>query len=329
MENAERQLAEERAAEERRTAEEVVELVRRERERVERVERYFEHLRQVLDSVKEQQRGAIEARHQASLEMVQQLEQRCENVVAARQAEIRDERKRLIREGKEAIEDLQRRHAHAVMQTMARHRAHQDQLLNMDVSHRVSRDSCQVAQQSEVLKAAMLEALLPTQELERAELKAQQGREIKKWKIRAGRAVKDFDVEKLCLEVRTEEVAKVRGMMAEAQRREECDWKWFESIFEERFEMLGEDVGRVVRSGGDVPALVMTPPEREPPKVPGEGSEGSNLVVEVQGVKAATCNDTSDEDLSEYVRMRGWSGTPNFGLGMGIGVGRRIAVGGY
>lgn len=332
VERAELQLAEERAAEERRAAEEAAELVRREEVRVVQIGHHFEYLRQVLETVKGVQRTAIETRHQASLEMITQLEQHRARIVTTRQREIREEEEILRSEGKRMIEMLQRKHAYAMIETIARHRSHQETLCGLDLSDHVSRNPYQVARQSDALKDVMLKALLPMQELEVAELKVQQARELKKWRGRTEKAIREHGTDNLCLQVRKEEKDKVRRMVEEGRRREGADWKWFEVLFEERVRMLAEDEARFVRIGADPP-----PPCRAPPPPPTSSAQrGSGGLTtgtedaaraEADGRDAAA-EPTSDGDLNEYVRLRGWSGTPNFGLGMQMESGLGVAVGG-
>lgn len=344
VERAEQRLAEERAMEERQAAEEAANLARREEDRVARVKRHFSSLRQVLETVKATQRAAIEARHQASQEMITQLEQHCARTVAYREREIRDEATFLLTEGTRMLDMLQRKHAHAMIETIARHRAHQDALRSVDLSDRVSRNPYHVAQQCDALKMTMLEALLPTQELERAELKAQQAREIKKWKGRTERTVRDYGAEGLCARVRRAEKEKIRGMVEEGRRRMGADWMWFDVMFEERQKMLEEEEGRALRSGGDVPDQVALMPAdqgdcvglggvRNGAEVKGEG-RGEIGVGFDNGGGGNGGNSVGAGDLNEYVRLRGWSGTPNFGLGMqmeeekGIGLGVQLEEGG-
>lgn len=348
VEWAEQRLEEERAAAERRAAEEAAELVRREEERVVLIERHFESLRQVLESVKEAQRTAIQARHQASQEIVDQMEQNRTSVVATQEREIRDEEDFLRIEGKRMMEILQRKHAQAMIETIARHRSHQDALRGLDLSDHVSRNPYQVARQSDALKNVMLEALLPTQELERVELKDQQARETKKWVARTEKAVREHDTETRCVQIRKDEKDKVRRMMEEASKREFADWKWFDFLFEDRVRMLAEDGIRFARSGADPPPPCRAPPP--PPPTPAvtaaaaayqpqilssrwsmetdetqEARESAELGVDTT---AELNTMTGEGDSDTYVRLRTWSGTPHFGLGMQMDGGLGVAVGG-
>ena len=320
VEAAERQLQEERDAEESRLAAEAADLTRREADRVARVTAHFSHLREVLESVRFQQRSALSSRHEADEFSLKELERRQTHIIAGREREILAEKRRLVKEGEALLGELRRNHAVAMMETIARHRADQDALLVADISHRVSRNPYAVGGREEVLRAEMLEALLPVQELERATLKAMQGREVAKWRGRGEERVRGFDDRMLVLRVRLEEAEKVKKSTEDGRRNEYSDWMWFESLFEDRVEMLREDEAKVVRSGGDVPTS--TPVVR----TPGLGrvrTPDEEMKVEVaQGVRIEQVR-ISDGDLGEYVRLRGW-GTPSLGLGWG----RECAVGG-
>lgn len=258
MEAAERRLQEEREAEERRLEEEARELSRRELDRVQRITKHFETLRMLLDKMCIQQRQAIEKRHNYQDEQLRKMEEETEAVKAEKEREIWDEKDSLVAQNKGMLKALQREHASAMMETITRHRKAQDDLLTKPAE---GSDP-----DAEIVKAAILEELMPAQEFERTTLKQQQAREIQKWKTRGERTVNAFDTTTMIQQMRAEETEKIAQHAGELKKTHYADLQWFEAIITNRATMLGEDEKRLVLSGGDAPRGqgIETAPEKTP-----------------------------------------------------------------
>ena len=250
VEEAERHLREEREAEEAREQarlqQEAEELTQREFERVERIGERFAELRAILDHVGLQQKQAIEKRHVAQEEANDSLAGNFEKVVAQREQEINADKKAKAAENDKAVKALQKKHAAAIMETIQRHRRDQDDLLAKPLPE----DS--TAEDPETIKAELLEALMPLQELERKTLKAQQAREIGKWKSRGARALNSKHWNVKIQQMRFEEEEKMAAAIDSFNKQQEADLQWFDVIHGDRATMLAEDETRLVVGGGDV-----------------------------------------------------------------------------
>ena len=250
VEEAERLLREEREIEEAREQErlqrEAEELTQREFERVERIRERFAELRAILDHVGLQQKHKIEKRHFAQEEANDALTKTLETVVAEKGKEIIAEKNAKIAENDKAIRTLQKKHASAIMETIQRHRRAQDDLIAKPVPEDESFDD------PEMSKAALLEALMPLQELERTTLKSQQTREIEKWKQRGQKIVKTINTTVKIQQMRFKEEEKVASVIDSFNNQQDADLKWFDLVHGDRANMLVEDERRLVVSGGDV-----------------------------------------------------------------------------
>ena len=247
VEAAEQRLREEREAEEAREEariqQEAEELAQRELERVDRVNEHYAELRAILDLIGMQQKEAIEKRHFAKEEANDKLQKDLHEVISEREAEINSEQDVKTAENDRMIRHLQKKHASTVMETFRRHRRDQEELFTKDIK---SSDG-----DPDIAKAAMLEALLPLQELERTTLKQQQAREIEKWKLRSERTRRMNTAVKI-QQMRFEEEEKLAGKIDTFNRQQEAEWRWYDVLHAERLTMLAEDKRRLISTGGDV-----------------------------------------------------------------------------
>ena len=247
VEEAERQLREEREAEEARLEAEARELTKREFERLQNINDHFEYLRGVLDRIRLQQRQAIERRHDREWDEIDLMKDKLDAPDAAEEREryVASEREKILTSTESTIKNLQRKHATEMMETIARHRKDQDNLLAMTLD--------KSEQDADIIKADALQELMPAQELERSTLKSQQQRDIAKWKARGEQSLKGFDSKMISLKMRLEDAERINVRAKEMKKRVFADTKWFEAIFYERTIMLGEDERRLILSGSDAP----------------------------------------------------------------------------
>lgn len=248
VEEAERQLQKERDAEEARQESEARELTIREFERLQNINDHFEYLRGVLDRIRLQQRQAIERRHDREWDEIDAMKDKLESPEAAayRDRCVASEREKIVTTTESTIKTLQRKFATEMMETITRHRKDQDNLMAMTIENR--------DQDADVIKADILQELMPAQELERSTLKSQQAREISKWKARGERSLSAFDSKMVSLRMRLEEAERINVRSKEMKKRVFADTKWFEAVFSERSIMLTEDERRLILSGSDAPA---------------------------------------------------------------------------
>ena len=247
VEVAERQLREEREAEEALLEAEAQEMTKREFERLQNINDHFEYLRGVLDRVRLQQRQAIERRHDRDWGDIDVMKDKLDSPDAAAEREryVASERGKIVTMSEGTIKTLQRRFAAEIMETVTRHRKDQDNLMAMTIDN--------PDQDADIIKADILQELMPAQELERSTLKSQQGREIAKWKARGEQSLKAFDSKMVSLKLRLEEAERINTRAKEMKKRVFADTKWFEAIFLERTIMLGEDERKLTLSGTDAP----------------------------------------------------------------------------
>lgn len=252
VEAAERLVAEEREAEDERLAEEARQITAREYQRLEAITEFFERLRERLESVRLQQKQAIQRRHDEDLAKVEQREAAL--ISRARlldkEQEMASERKKLTMETQEPIKSARKKHASQLVETVGRHRQDQDVYL-MTLNKAMEADAS-------IDQTAVLEQLLHAQDLERSTLRKQQTREIQKLQKRASVLLEDFDwkceaARKERLSAQVLEAEDVSRMETATKNRIDADWKWFEAIFLDRATMLGEDERRMVLTGTDAP----------------------------------------------------------------------------
>ena len=247
VEEAERQLREEREAEEAREQarlqREAEELAQREFERVERINERYAELRAILDHVGLQQQEAIEKRHSTQEEANDRLQEDFDEMVSKQEAEIKSAQDAKVAETYKMIKQLQKKHSASVMETIQRHRRDQDALLPNAIE-----DSSGI---QNMVKAAVLEALMPLQELERTTLKQQQAREIEKWKLRSERTRRINTTIKI-KQMHFEEEEKLAVKIDTFNRQQEAELQWIGVLHAERVGMLVEDERRQIVSGTDI-----------------------------------------------------------------------------
>lgn len=248
MEEAERQLREQRELEEARLDAEARELTRRESERLQNINDHFEYLRGILDKIRLPQQQAIERRHDQEWDKIDVMKDKLESpdASATRERHVASERGKIVTKTEGTIKALQRRSAAEMMETITRHRKHQDDLMGMTIND--------PDQDADVMKADILQELMLAQELERTILKSQQAREIAKWKVRGAQSLEAFDSKMVLLQMRLEEGERINVCAKETKKRVFADSKWFEAVFSDRAIMLGEDERRLIFNGGDAPA---------------------------------------------------------------------------
>ena len=248
VEGAERQLRKEREAEEARLEAEAREMTRIEFERLQNINDHFEYLRGVLDRIRLQQRQAIERRHDREWDEIDVMKDKLESSDAAAEREryVASEREKIVTMTESTIKTLQRKFATEMMETITRHRKDQDNLMAVTTD--------KPDQDADIMKADILQELMPVQELERSTLKSQQAREIAKWKVRGEQSLRAFDSKMVSLKMRLEEAERINVRSKEIKKLVFADTKWFEAVFMERAIMLGEDERRLILSGSDAPA---------------------------------------------------------------------------
>ena len=247
VEEAERQLREEREAEEARLEAEAREMTKREFERLQNISDHFEYLRGVLDRIRLQQRQAIERRHHREWAEIDMMKDKLDAPEAAAEREhlIVSEREKIVMMNEGHVKTLQRKFATEMMETITRHRKHQDDIISMTIDN--------PDQDSEIVRANFLQELMPAQELERLTLKSQQARELAKWKARGEQSLKACDSKLGTLKLRLEAAERINVRAKEMKKRVFADIKWFEAIYLERTMMLGEDERKLNLSGTDAP----------------------------------------------------------------------------
>lgn len=247
VEQAERQLREEREAEEARIEAEARELTKRELERLRNIMDHFEYLRGVLDRIRLQQRQAIERRHDREWAEIEIMKDKLDSPDAAAEREryVASEQEKIVTVTEGTIKALQRRFATEMMETLTRHRKGQDDVMAMTIDNS--------DQDPDIVRADILQELMPAQEKERSTLKSQQAREIAKWRVRGEQSLKAFDSKMVSLKLRLEEEEVINNRAKEMKKSVFADTKWFETLFLERAMMLGEDERKLVLSGTDAP----------------------------------------------------------------------------
>ncbi len=265
VERAERQVAAERAAEERaneaaRLAEEQEELARVEYARVEGINNYFDYLRGRLQKVTDYERQAISIRHSSELPKLEQMASDVSNAnIATERSRIITKERMVIQANQERrIGALRRRHAAEIEKTLLRHQDDQDTVFLQPIRGSET--------QRGFLTEGVLTMLTEAQELEHQTLLAQHEREVQKWRYRGVLELKEFD------EIMREELSRFMkmhaGRMEEVQkalrvarRQIAADWKWFDLLARVRGVMLDEDENRMIGSGADAPATSTEEPK--------------------------------------------------------------------
>ncbi len=244
-------------------ADEAREIEQLEVKRLSNIADYFEYLRGVLECVRLQQRHALEKRHDQEWAEIDRIRDEIESasMTAARERIVNAEKATIVAEMEANIRELQRSHAHAMMETITRHRKAQDELLAASMS---AQDA-----ETEIIHAARLENLMSTQEAERSTLNSQQKCEMQNRRGRYETQLGEFDAKSKILQLRLKDLEDISRREKELKSKITADSKWFELLFDERITMLSEDQNRMMNSGADAPSnpnkrdtVVM--PKREP-----------------------------------------------------------------
>ena len=265
-------------------AQEAREMETLETERLSNIADYYEYLRSLLECVRLQQRQAIEKRHDQEWAEIDRWRDEMESAdkAAAREEIVNAERAEIIAQTAAKIRDLQRGHAHAMMETIARHRKAQDeQFAALTLSQEAD---------GETQSAKTLENLMLMQEAERSTLNAQQKREIQKWKGRHEVQLREFDAKSKLLRLRLKELEDISQREKTLKGKISAESRWFDLLFEERITMLCEDRSRMMHSGADAPPkplkrdTVIVPKKEAPP--PGSATEptiAADLAMSMRG----------------------------------------------
>ena len=251
-------------------AEEAREIEQIEVERLSSIAEYYEYLRGVLECVRLQQRYALEKSHDEEWAEIDRIRDDIEspNMTAARERIFNAEKATIVGEIEAKIRELQRSHAHAMMATITRHRKAQDELLAASMS---APDA-----ETEIILAARLENLMPTQDAERSALVSQQKSEMQNFRGYHEAQLGGFDAKSKILQLRLKDLEGVSRREKELKNKITADSKWFELLFDERITMLSEDQNRMMNSGADAPP---NPNKRDtvvmPKSEPAPASSGS------------------------------------------------------
>ena len=247
VEAAERELAAEREAEEARLAEESERATAKEHERLNRIQRFFGHLREMMDRVRREQSETMSKRHKAEIEeIVKPQAPTIYGSVPFGEPHVTSERAKIIANTDAKVKEIQRKHAKDLVETISRHRKDEDAFL--------LRPYATAIKDADVEKEAVHEMLMSAQQLERTTLKSQHVHEIQKWQKRGALALDDFDKRTDMQRAQFEEAGKAARFEVMTKRQIFSDWKWFDAIFLDRALMLGEDERRMIMSGADAPS---------------------------------------------------------------------------
>lgn len=278
VEAAERVIQQEREAEDARMAEEAREIEQIEAERLSSIADYYEYLRGVLECVRLQQRHALEKRHDDEWAEIYRIKDNIESpeMATARECIVNAEKATIIGEIEAKMRELQRSHAHAMMETMTRHHKAQDELLAASMSAPNA--------ETEIMHAARLENLMPTQEAERSALKSQQKNEVQNLRAQHDAQLERFDAKSKIFQLRLKDLGDIGRRETELKNKITADSKWFELLFDERITMLSEDQNRMMNSGADAPPTpnkrdTVETPKSEPALAPASSASAANPTI--------------------------------------------------
>ena len=261
-------------------AQEAREIEQLEVERLSNIADYYDYLRGVLECVRLQQRHALEKRHDQEWAEIDRIRDEIESpdMSMARESIVNTEKAKIIGEMEAKIREVQRSHAHAMMETITRHRRAQDELFAASMS---AQDA-----ETEIKYATRLENLMPTQEAERSALTFQQKSEIQSWRGRYETQLGEYDAKSKILQLRLKDLEDITCREQELKTRTTADSKWFELLFDERITMLSEDQNRMMHSGADAPS---NPNKRDtvvmPKKEPSPVSKSETLTVQTLSMR--------------------------------------------
>ncbi|KAL8957110.1 MAG: hypothetical protein Q9193_005532, partial [Seirophora villosa] len=173
---AERQAAEVRREEEQRQEEL---RARREAERVDRIRRHFDPLRESLMAVQIAQSDALAARHGRDVERMEEQECALNVSTAARRSGVKEAEKvgkiRIVHATEAKVQELRQEHMAQLLETRSRHRRDEDACMARLAEQDFLSSSLQQARPDDA--ATVLETLLAAQAEERGALRAVQGQE--------------------------------------------------------------------------------------------------------------------------------------------------------
>ncbi|KAL9017530.1 MAG: hypothetical protein Q9185_005153 [Variospora sp. 1 TL-2023] len=252
------QQAEEARMEEERRQEDLRAL--HEAERVDRISRHFNRLRDILMVVQLAQSDALAARHGREVERMEEKKRALEASTAARLSAVEKaeqrEKARIVNATETKIEALGQKHAAQLMETRSRHRRDEDacfaQLAERDFMTSVLWQATRAGD-----AAAVLDTLLVAQGQERAALRQAQGWEVEKRKENGAVELRLFE-ERVGKEEERRRKSVEDGRRAlgvqwgRVRRRQEAERRWVEVLVGERMRMLAEDEERMVSRGGDI-----------------------------------------------------------------------------
>ena len=262
----------------------IADLASRETQRKRRVTAHFAHLCESLGAIRFLQRQTLEKSHKRDDLAIREMEESRDAAIARRERDIFSATtERVHADNETTCRNLKQKHATAMMETIARHRRDQDELLSSpsaaaEASSRLSMVSTSTStpvgaqlasteMTDNLLKATIIENLLPAQEAERTVLKSQQARELAKWRSRGETALQaaSSEAKTSVLRVRLEEAEKVDVCARRLRQRIQAEWKWFEVLWEDRACILRDQEASIFRSGGDVPDQSRTHQRLTPP----------------------------------------------------------------
>lgn len=253
--------AERQAAEVRREEEQRQEDLRalREAERVDRIGRHFDRLRESLMAVQIAQSDALAARHGRDVERMEGQECALNVSTAARLSGVEEaekvEKVRIVHATEAKVQELRQEHKAQLLETRSRHRRDEDACMARLAEQDFLSSGLQQARPDDA--ATVLETLLAAQAEERGALRAVQGREVEECRESGAlklRLLRETNRKAEERRRRGEELERrALGMqVGRVRRRQEAEWRWVGVLVEERMRMLEEDEERIVSRGGEV-----------------------------------------------------------------------------
>lgn len=277
-------------------------------QRRQRIVEHFTQLRRLLDSVRYQQRQAIEQRHNQEDRAVRHMVDARDGNIARREKEIVTlARARAEADNDAMLKSLQHKHATALMQTMARHRKAQDEFLVSPSARPPLREGSRSAsslapdaEDNNLLKANILSNLLRAQEQERLTLVTQQERELRKWRARGEQALQaaESEAREQVLQAKLEEAERIDAEARRLKWKVDADWRWFGVVWDDRKAMLQDDETRLVRQSGILDADVEPLSDGTRGSAPAISPQPSlpNLSRYGAGSASRNSNDGNDDD---------------------------------
>ncbi|KAI4196919.1 MAG: hypothetical protein LQ350_006232 [Teloschistes chrysophthalmus] len=265
VQEAERKAEEQRAELERileeERAEEARKLTEREFRRVEGIVQHFNHLREILEQVRQHQDAALTRRHEHEIDDLNKQEDELfalESSSLLSEEPAESKRAQILDDTDAKIRALKKKHAAEIIQTRTRHRRDEDDflLLLSTTTSETSPSSSNHDDDDDTIDAATKhETLLSSQELERSTLRAQHARAIATTRRHLQFHLQTFEHQhRECME--RERQARVEGWRAleervrGVRRRQWAEGMWVQKVGGVRGEMVGEgERGMILRGG--------------------------------------------------------------------------------